>query len=61
MSDREGFTVYICPDCHTDAPWGVHRCIDTDMALRRRCQRAYEKNHTRAEWMELAHKNYLED
>ena len=58
-STANGFYVFLCPDCHQYAPESVHRCIDTDMVLRRRCQRAFEKNHTRKEWMAIAHRNYL--
>ena len=59
MSDENGFTVFLCPDCHQYAPHAVHRCRETDLKLKARCQRAYERTHTRAEFMRLTGKNYL--
>ena len=59
MSDENGFVVFICPDCHTESTTCVHMCRDTDLYLKRRCQVAYEKNHTRDEFMRLVGRNYL--
>lgn len=61
MSDENGFVVFLCPGCHTDSPSAVHKCRETDLMLKRRCQRAYEKNHTRADFMRLTGRNYLTD
>ncbi len=59
MSDENGFVVFLCPSCHTESPTSAHKCRDTDLYLKRRCQAAYEKNHTRAEFMRLVGRNYL--
>lgn len=59
MSDENGFTVFLCPECHTESPSAVHRCHETDVWLKARCQRVYEKKHTRADFMRLVGKNYL--
>ena len=59
MSDENGFVVFLCPDCHTESPTSAHKCRDTDLYLKRRCQAAYEKNHTRDEFMRLVGRNYL--
>lgn len=59
MSDENGFVVFLCPSCHTESPTSAHKCRDTDLYLKRRCQAAYEKNHTRDEFMRLVGRNYL--
>ncbi len=59
MSDENGLIAHLCMDCHMNAPHAVHRCIDTDLKLRQRCQRAFERSHTRDEFVSLVGKNYL--
>lgn len=59
MSDENGFVVFLCPLCHTESPTSAHKCRDTDLYLKRRCQAAYEKTHTRDEFMRLVGRNYL--
>lgn len=59
MSDENGFTVFLCPDCHQYAPHAAHRCREIDLWLRARCQRVFEKTHSRDEFMRLVGKNYL--
>lgn len=59
MSDRNGFTVFLCPDCHQYAPHAVHRCRETAEKLKAVCQKAYEKTHDRDDFMALVGKNYL--
>ena len=59
MSDENGFVVFLCPSCHTESSTSAHKCRDTDLYLKRRCQAAYEKNHTRDEFMRLVGRNYL--
>lgn len=59
MSDENGFVVFLCPSCHTESPTSAHKCRDTDLYLKRRCQAAYEKNHTRDEFMRLVGRNCL--
>lgn len=58
-STMYGLWVFLCPDCHQYAPESVHRCPKTDMALRARCQRVFERLYDHDEWMRIAHKNYL--
>lgn len=38
---------------------GVHFNIDKDNSLKERCQRVYEETHSRADFMNLIHKNYI--
>lgn len=60
VSDEQGFTVFLCPDCHQYGPKAVHRCRDTALWLKARCQRVYERNHSREEFMRLVGRNYLD-
>lgn len=59
MSDKNGFTVFLCPDCHQYAPHAVHRCRETDLHLKGLCQAKYEETHSRADFMRLVGRNYL--
>ncbi len=59
MSDEQGFTVFLCPDCHQYGPESAHKCRETALFLKATCQRVYERTHTRAEFMRLVGKNYL--
>lgn len=61
VSERNGFWVYIAHYYHTGSNIAVH-CRDgaeLDWELKRDCQRAYERTHTRAEFMALIGRNYL--
>lgn len=59
ISEREGFTVYLCHWHHNEPPMGIHHNRKAMDALRAECQREYEKSHTREEWMRLIGRNYL--
>ena len=61
ISEREGFCVYLIPELHSLPPLGVHFDHEFDLELNRACQREYEKRHTRAEFMRLIGRNYLDD
>lgn len=61
ISEREGFCVYLIPEYHNLPPLGVHYDHEFDMKLKRECQREYERHHTRAEFMALIGRNYLDD
>lgn len=69
MSDANGFVVYLTKANHTgnnpnDNPLGirgVHFNKEMDSELKRCCQEKYEQTHTRAAWMALVGRNYLED
>ena len=60
VSERNGFTCYLCWQHHI-GPYGVHYDRELDKAIKRRCQAKYEETHTRAEFMALIGRNYLED
>lgn len=59
-SEAEGLTVRLCIEHHREGPEAVHRNRKTMLIIQRAAQRAYEQDHTRQQWMELMHKNYLE-
>lgn len=60
ISDKNGFVVYLCHECHQGTT-GVHGRDgdELDEKLKRECQQEYEKNHSRSEFMKLIGKNYL--
>lgn len=59
VSEAEGFFVWLCPQHHTDGREAVHRnhavCVD----LQRQMQEAYERSHTRREFVRLTGRSYL--
>lgn len=60
ISERNGFKVWLCAPHHNMSGFGVHFDRKKDLLLKRVCQRKYEENHTRAEFMEMIGRNYLE-
>jgi hypothetical protein len=52
-SEKHGFTVWLCHDCHNEPPTGVHYNRANREWLQRACQFEFEKTHTRSEFMEL--------
>ena len=62
ISEREGFTVYLASWLHNQSENGVHgkNGHELDLKLKQDCQRAYEQNHSREDWMKLMGKNYLD-
>lgn len=59
ISEAQGWVVDLCREHHRTAPYAVHNCRATREKLCRIIQLKFEETHTRAEWMELAGKNYL--
>lgn len=59
ISDREGFVVYLCPYHHNMSKDSVHQNRNYDLALKRKCQLEYEKNHTREDFIKLIGKSYI--
>jgi Zn-finger protein len=61
ISDRHGFTVWLCPDCHRGT-YGVHgkNGHDKDMALKQAAQAEFERlGHTRQQFIDLIGRSYL--
>lgn len=60
-SEKYGLKVFLCPYCHRDNRNGVHSDAEKMDNLHRIGQSAFERNHTRMEFMEIFGKNYLEE
>ncbi len=59
ISDKNGFIVPLCANCHNMSDKAVHFDKAKDLALKQACQREYEKLHTHEEFMKLIGRNYL--
>lgn len=57
-STKLGLVCYLCRTHHT-GQYGVHYNRNLMFALKQEAQRAFEKTHTRQEWMDIFGKNYL--
>jgi hypothetical protein len=55
-SDKYDLVIELCPDCHRE----LHAKPGANLYYKQEAQRAFEKKKTRAVWMNLMHKNYLE-
>ena len=62
ISEENGFWVYLTPRLHNQSNLGVHGKDgrELDLMLKRHCQMAYEKTHSREDFMKLIGKNYLD-
>lgn len=60
-SGEYGLVVALCRNCHTQGKESAHMSRNTMDRLRREGQRAFERNHTREEFVGLFHRNYLGD
>ena len=62
ISEENGFWVYLCGRLHNQSADGVHgkNGHELDMMLKRHCQMAYEKEHSREEFIALIGRNYLD-
>ena len=58
LSTRLGLTVMLCHECHT-GKHGAQYDKEKNLMLKRDAQFAFERTHTRSEWMKLFGKNYL--
>lgn len=61
-ADRWGLTVDLCAECHINGRKSAHKCHETQLMLMQKAQRVFlNRGHTMDEWMEIFHKNWLED
>ena len=60
ISEKNGFYVYLTPHWHNMSDKGVHFNKELDNRLKMECQRKYEETHTRAEFIALIGRNYLD-
>lgn len=59
LSERYGLWVYLCgATCHRGID-GAQYDRERNQQLKRDAQYAFERTHTRAEWMKIFRKNYL--
>ena len=59
-SDEDGLFVYICGNrCHRNGKLSAHKSAVTDKYLKSVGQAAYERTHSREEFMERYGRNYL--
>lgn len=58
ISESEGFWCYLCHNHHTGTD-GAQYNKELNLKLKQDAQFAYEKTHSRGEWMKLIGKNYL--
>lgn len=61
ISEQHGFFIYLIPELHNMSDKGIHFNKDFDLEVKQLCQREYEKTHTRAEFMALIGRNYIDD
>lgn len=60
-SEKNGLKVKLCLECHIYGPEAVHTNQETMRRLRQEGQRAFERTHTRAEFISEFGKNYLQE
>ena len=61
LSEKYGLKVYLRADWHNMADYGVHFDKEFDLRLKRAAQRAFEREHSREEFMLIFGKNYIWD
>lgn len=59
ISDANGFWVYLCARCHRGDNGAQYSSLG--YKLKQECQKEFEKNHTRQEFMKLIGRNYLDE
>lgn len=60
VSDKYGFWVWLIPELHNMSSEGIHNGnIELDLELKQECQREFEKEHTRTEFIKLIGRSYL--
>lgn len=57
-SEKYDLTVWLCREHHAGTT-GVHNDRDLSLQLRQAAQVAFERDHTREEWMRIFGRNYL--
>lgn len=62
ISDRNGFTCYLCGYHHNLSNQGVHSNRELDLMLKRLCQEKYESmGYSREDFIRLIGKSYILD
>jgi Zn-finger protein len=58
ISEKYGLKVWLCHECHTGNE-GAQYDKMKNLQLKQDAQYAFEREHTRSDWMKLIGKNYL--
>lgn len=58
ISEKYGLKVWLCHECHTGTDGAQYDKLK-NLRLKQDAQFAYERTHSRNEWMKLIGKNYL--
>lgn len=61
LSEKYGLKVYLCLYHHEYGPEAIHNNAELANRLKAEAQEAFERTHTREQWMEIFGKNYRED
>ncbi len=59
ISEKYGFKVYLCAQHHNMSEFGVHFDRSLDLRLKKRCQKEFEKTHSRKEFINIIGENYI--
>lgn len=60
ISEREGFVIYLCPECHRNGPDAPHRNREMDLWYKQQAQLEYERRgNDRGAFIKLIGRNYL--
>jgi hypothetical protein len=57
ISEKYGLWIWLCHDCHTGKD-GAQYSKEIGLKLKHAAQRAFEKDHSRNQWMQIIGKNY---
>lgn len=62
LSEKHGLKVYLCGEtCHRNGKKAAHRCRETDLNIKKAAQAAFERTHTRKEFVDIFGLNYLDE
>lgn len=60
LSEKHGLKVYLCVAHHREGPEAVHQNQENNEILKRDAQEAFERTHSREEFMGIFGRNWLE-
>lgn len=58
-SEKYGLTVWLCHNCHNEAPWGVHFNKQRRAYLQELAQKEFEKKYPELNFIEIFGRNYI--
>ena len=61
ISEKYGLKVYLCIAHHREGPEAVHRNRKYDLMLKEDAQEAFERSHTRREFVGIFGRNWMEE